>query len=163
MSGGEALPADPDRGSPARWRWMLTVFRIATALVAVEFLAARHRWFQFVAVPLSLLALWWDWRLGAVLLTLALIVFLAYRVVVWAIDRLLLPRKVRRKLTGARDEIRDELDRLDLPTGPISGLRFAWRLLRGKRPHAALLTRMDQGLDRLTPIVSDALGDVRTL
>lgn len=163
MDGGGAPPADPDRGSPARWRWIVTVFRIATALVAIEFLATRHRWFQFVAVPLSLLGLWWDWRVGAVLLTLALIVFLAYRLVVWVIDRLLLPRKVRRKLSGARHQIRDELDRLDLPTGPVSGLRFAWRLLRGKRPHAELRTRMDQGLDRLTPLISDALTDIRTL
>jgi hypothetical protein len=155
--------AAPDDRRSRRYRWMLAVFRVATALVAIDFLSTRHRWFQIVAVPLGLLALWWDWRLGSPVLTVALLVFLVYRLVVRVIERLVLPRRTRRALLGAKDEIRSELDRLDLPTGPLSGLRFAWRLVRGKRPHAELLTRMNQGIHRLGPIVSRATTELDNL
>jgi hypothetical protein len=142
---------------------MLTVFRVATALVAIDYLSTRHRWFQVVMVPLGLLALWWDWRVGTVPLALAVIVFVAYRMVVGVIDRVVLPRRTRRALLGAKDEIRKELDRLGLPTGPLSGLRFAWRLVRGKRPHAEIVTRMNQGITRLGPLVSQTTTDLDTL
>jgi hypothetical protein len=69
-----------------------------------------------------------------------------------------MPRHVRKSLDGAKDEIRTELERLHLPTGPISGIKFSWQLVRGKTPRADLVARMKEGARTIGPIVSRALA-----
>jgi hypothetical protein len=146
-------------GTPEGWRWAVTVIRIAVAKIALDFLAGRHFWFQVLAVSVGVgCIVWWERWVGIGVLVVALIVFLVYRLVSWVIERLSMPRHVRKSLDGAKDEIRTELERLQLPTGPISGLKFAWQLVRGKHPRADLAARIKEGGRTIGPIVSGALA-----
>jgi hypothetical protein len=162
---GEHDPESAPGGSPraGQWRWAITVIRIALGYVVLDVLSGRHLLFQAVVVPLGVASvIWWERWVGVVLLAIAVVVFLAYRLVSWIIERLSMPRRVRKMLDGAKDEIRSELRELELPTGVLSGLRFLGRLIRGRYSDRDLGWRLQAAVDRIGPIVSRALADAGT-
>jgi hypothetical protein len=165
-SEGGGVPGEAGKageGDPRRWRQVVTVIRIAVAKVALDRLSNVHMVFQIVAVAAAVVTfVWWERWVGVVLLALALLAFLAYRIVSWVIERLSMPRHVRKALDDAGDEIRTELERLELPTGPVSGLRFAWRLVRGRQPRGELMGRLQEAYRTVGPIVSRALAATGT-
>lgn len=145
---------------PDGWRWVVTVIRIAVAKAALDYMGRQHHLIQVFLVLTGLGCLiWWHRWIGVALLVVALLVFLLYMLVTKVIERLSMPKRVRKSLDGAKDEIRSELERLHLPTGPVSGVRFAWRLARGKHPRSETIGRMQEGARRIGPIVSRALAD----
>jgi hypothetical protein len=136
------------------------VARMVLAEVVVDYLSNIHKWAQGVLVVLVALTVWqqWWWVTGlAGFLMLA--VFAVYRLLAWSVLRLAVPRAYREPLRRARGELTEEYERLDLPTGWLGILRFAWRLARGKRPHTALVNRLSESTERIPAIVDQALVD----
>lgn len=129
--------------------WNSTLQRVLALFTAVLLIA------KFL-IPLSWLELLVPLT---VLLLLGGAAIIAVRMVRRAILAIGVPRKLRRALDGARDELRSEYERLGIPSGQLDVVRFAWQFARGHEPHESLRQRLAEAPGRVIPIIDEALKE----
>lgn len=135
-------------------RQALVLVRMASGQVAIGAIGRVHRVAQVVLILLAVVSGAtgrWVWATGFAVV--ALVVFIGVRLVVRTIERLSLPRQLRDALDEAEAALRRVLDALRLPTGPISGARFAFRLAR-KGSRQALVTTLVEAAEQVIPVLT---------
>lgn len=148
-------------------RQALVLVRMACGQVAIGAIRRAHRVVQVVLILLVVLAgATGEGVLAAGIAVFALAVFIGVRLVVRAIERVSLPRQLREELDEAEAVLRQVLEALGLPTGPISGARFALRLTR-RKSRRAMVTSLLEAAEQVIPVLTasaldtqDALLDV---
>jgi hypothetical protein len=133
--------------------------RMAAASLALEWVQPKHRIVQAVNVVVGGVAVWQQWWWLLVLaVVVALAAFVFYRLVVKLIRLVGMPKNVRTTLGGLQDEIRGELESIGIPTGPLGAALFAWKLARGKQPHAEMLAKIPVAAANVQRLVEGAIG-----
>lgn len=154
----DAVPAPVDdvvtsRARPSL-RQALVLVRMACGQVAIGAIRRAHRVVQVVLILFVVAAgATGERALAAGFAVVALVVFVGVRLVVRAIERASLPRRLREALDEAEAALRRVLDALGLPTGPISGARFALRLAR-RGSRRAMVTTLVEAAEQVIPVLT---------
>lgn len=151
-----AAPVDDVVAGRARpsLRQALVLVRMAVGQVAIQAIQRRHRIAQVVLLLSVVVAgATGRWAIAALFAVLALAVFLVIRLVVRAVERVSIPRQLREALEEAEALLRAVLDALGLPTGPISGARFALRLAR-RGSRQAMVASVVEAAELVIPVLT---------
>lgn len=146
-----------------QWRQQAEVpvllLRAAAAQVAIDFVKPKHWAAQTVLAVVAALCAWQGWWIPFVLVVVPMVFgAVTYWLLVRLIHRLGTPRNLRTTVASAREELRAEFERLELPTGVVSSVLFAWRLARGKKPHAEIAAKLPEAMANVQAIVDRATG-----
>lgn len=127
---------------------------MAVGQVAIQAIQRYHRIAQVVLLLSVVVAgATGRWAIAALSAVLALALFLVIRLVVRAVERVSIPRQLREALEEAEAALRAVLDALGLPTGPISGARFALRLAR-RGSRQAMVASVVEAAELVIPVLT---------